>query len=38
LRLTARAIEYFCPETDFPLLEWLHGLDAARNAFLQPRS
>lgn len=38
VRLTARAIEYFCPHTDFPLLEWLGGLDAARNACLQPRS
>ena len=36
-RLTARSIEHFCPESDYPLLDWLSTLDIARNACLQPR-
>ncbi|MEM7462182.1 MAG: tRNA lysidine(34) synthetase TilS [Pseudomonadota bacterium] len=36
-RLTARAVEQFCPETDFAMLDWLQGLDVARNASLQSR-
>lgn len=34
-RLTARAVEQFCPESDFAMLEWLQGLDSARNDILQ---
>jgi tRNA(Ile)-lysidine synthase len=37
-RLTARAIEHFCPKSDYVLLEWLQGLEDARNACLEPRS
>ncbi len=36
-RLTARAIEHFCPQTDRPLVEWLHGIEVARRACLSPR-
>jgi tRNA(Ile)-lysidine synthase len=36
-RLTARAIEHFCPETDLPLIEWLRGMEVARRACLTPR-
>lgn len=34
-RLTSRAVEQFCPETDFAMLDWLQGLDEERNASLQ---
>ncbi len=37
-RLTAQAIEYFCPEADFALLEWLRGIELARRAFLLPKA
>ncbi len=37
-RLTAQAIESFCPEADFPLLEWLRGMELARRAFLLPKT
>ncbi|MGI9400287.1 MAG: tRNA lysidine(34) synthetase TilS [Rhizobiaceae bacterium] len=33
-RLTSRAVEHFCPETDFAMLDWLEGLEASRNASL----
>jgi tRNA(Ile)-lysidine synthase len=36
-RLTARAIEHFCPDTDFPLLEWLRGIEVQRRAALTPK-
>ncbi|MFZ1813982.1 MAG: tRNA lysidine(34) synthetase TilS [Rhizobiaceae bacterium] len=36
-RVTARAIEQFCPQTDFPVLDWLRELDGARKACLLPR-
>lgn len=37
-RMTAQAIEHFCPETDFALLEWLRGVETARRACLQPKT
>jgi tRNA(Ile)-lysidine synthase len=37
-RLTARAIEHFCPDSDFPLLEWLRGIEVQRRAALTPKS
>jgi tRNA(Ile)-lysidine synthase len=37
-RLTARAIEHFCPQSDFALLDWLQGIEDARNACLEPRN
>jgi tRNA(Ile)-lysidine synthase len=36
-RLTARAVEHFCPQTDQPLIEWLRGIEVARRACLSPR-
>jgi tRNA(Ile)-lysidine synthase len=36
-RMTARAIEHFCPQPDFPLLDWLRGIEVARRACLLPR-
>lgn len=37
-RLTAQAIEHFCPEPDFALLDWLRGIELARRSCLLPRS
>ncbi|MEC9344174.1 MAG: tRNA lysidine(34) synthetase TilS [Pseudomonadota bacterium] len=36
-RVTSQAIEQFCPQSDFPVLDWLRELDAARRACLLPR-
>lgn len=33
-RMTARAIEHFCPEADWPVLEWLRALEIERKACL----
>lgn len=33
-RVAARAIEHFCPETDFPLLEWLREVELERRTRL----
>ena len=37
-RITARAIEHFCPQSDFALLDWLRGIEVARRACLMPRA
>ncbi|GIL01966.1 MAG: tRNA(Ile)-lysidine synthase [Alphaproteobacteria bacterium] len=36
-RITARAIEHYCADSDFPILEWIRALDIERKAFLLPR-
>lgn len=37
VRITARAIEHFCAESDYPILEWIRALEIERKAFLLPR-
>jgi len=36
-RMTARAIEHFCADSDFPILDWMRTLDRERKACLLPR-
>lgn len=36
-RMTSRAIELFCPQGEFPVLAWLHDLEAERRSCLLPR-
>ncbi|MCG6857659.1 MAG: tRNA lysidine(34) synthetase TilS [Salaquimonas sp.] len=36
-RMTSLAIEQFCPQSDFPVLEWLRALEAERRACLLPK-
>lgn len=38
VRQGARAIEHFCPQSDFALLDWLRKLDKARSESLQSRA
>jgi len=33
-RIAARALEHFCPDTDFPLIEWLRELETERRTSL----
>lgn len=37
VRIMARAVEHFCADTDFPILEWIRALEIERKAFLLPR-
>ena len=37
VRLTAVAIEHFCAQSDFPILDWLRSLEARRQSCLLPR-
>ncbi|MCB1464600.1 MAG: tRNA lysidine(34) synthetase TilS [Nitratireductor sp.] len=36
-RMTSRAIEQFCPQTDFPVLDWLRAMETERRACLLPK-
>lgn len=36
-RMTSRAIEQFCPQSDFPVLDWLRAMETERRACLLPK-
>ncbi|MCB1450491.1 MAG: tRNA lysidine(34) synthetase TilS [Nitratireductor sp.] len=37
VRMTAVAIEHFCAQSDFPILDWLRALESRRQSCLLPR-
>ncbi|MEZ5870987.1 MAG: tRNA lysidine(34) synthetase TilS [Nitratireductor sp.] len=37
VRMTAMAIEHFCAQSDFPILDWLRSLEARRQSCLLPK-